>query len=635
MDGDRAKRRPLPYAEFPRHLIEAVISVEDKRFFQHNGLDLIRVLKAGYVDLKEGRKEQGASTLPMQLARSFWLDQQKSWSRKFAEVLLTIELERRFSKEQIFELYANEVYLGRRGSFSINGFGEAARSFLGKDVRRISIPEAAMLAGIIQRPSYYNPYRHPERVKQRRDLVLQLMHNNGYIDAATLAAASESPIQINPGEIESSDAPYFVDLVNEDLQDRFEDWDFASNSYKVYSTLDLDLQREAVEAVRIGMAEVDKQLRGRGRKSERAPPQVALIALDPHTGAIRALIGGRNYEQTQLNRVLAKRQPGSTFKPFVYAAALNASVERKQPLVTMANLFLDEPTTFTFNNQKYEPANYHDAYYGEVTIRQALQKSLNIPTVKAAEKIGYESVANLARAAGIRSTIYGTPSLALGSYEIPPIEIAEAYTIFANQGKHVARHWVSTIKDRNSHTVFTHSPRENQALDPRVAYIMVDLLEDVVQSGTAAGVRSRGFNLPAAGKTGTARDGWFAGFTTKLLTIVWVGYDNYTELPLEGSKSALPVWTEFMKRAHKLRQYADAKRFPEPPGIVRVAIDPFTGLLAGSECEARTELFVAGTQPRVRCEGSHDYYYDQQVTQDSGTPQRSRSIFGRVLGIFR
>jgi penicillin-binding protein 1B len=631
MDGERAKRRPVAYSEFPKHLIQAIVSIEDKRFFQHNGLDLIRVAKAAYVDVREGRKEQGASTVTMQLARSFWLDQKKSWGRKAAEVLLTVELERRFDKNKIMEMYANEVYLGRRGSFSLHGFGEAARSYFGKDVRRLSLPEAAMLAGIIQRPSYYNPFRYPERVKQRRDLVLSLMHSNGYIDASALAAATAAPMKITAGEIESSDAPYFVDLVNEDLQDKFQDWDFAANSYKVYSTLDIDLQRDAVEAVRAGMAEVDKQLRG--RKNKGAPPQVALIALDPHTGAIKALVGGRNYEQSQLNRVLAKRQPGSAFKPFVYAAALNAGLDKKEPAVTMASHFVDEPTTFLFNNQKYQPANYHGEYHGTVSIRQALLQSLNIPTIKAAEQVGYESVAGLAKAAGIRSTLYGTPSLALGSYEVPPIEVAEAYTIFANSGTHVARHWVSAIRDRSNRTVFTQKPQENQALDPRIAYIMVDLMEDVIRSGTAAGVRSRGFSVPAAGKTGTARDGWFAGFTSELLCVVWVGYDDYRELPLEGAKSALPVWTEFMKRAHKRRQYADAEAFKEPPGIVKVSIDPETGLLAGDFCEPRTELFVAGTQPRERCEETHlEYEFDNE---DLPTTRTRTNVFGRILDVFR
>ena len=286
-DADREKRTPVAYSELPKHVIEALVSVEDKRFFKHTGLDLIRMAKAAYIDVKEGRKEQGASTITMQLARSFWLDQDKNFKRKIAEIFLTMELERRFTKEQILEFYANEVYLGRRGSFSIHGFGEAARAYFGKDVRKLSVPEAATLVGIIQRPSYYNPFRYPERVKERRNLALLLMHNNGYLDAQQYMAATNSPLTLRLGETESSDAPYFVDLVNEDLQEKFQDWDFATNSYRVYSTLDLDLQQAAVEAVQEGMTQLDQQLRRmRGKKKAGQFPQAALVALDAQTGDV-------------------------------------------------------------------------------------------------------------------------------------------------------------------------------------------------------------------------------------------------------------------------------------------------------------------------------------------------------------
>jgi penicillin-binding protein 1B len=634
--GEREKRRPVAFSELPQHLIQAVISVEDKRFFDHSGLDLLRVAKAAYVDIKEGSKEQGASTITMQLARSFWLDQEKTWSRKIAEAFLTIELERRFEKQKIFELYANEVYLGRRGSFSIHGFGEAAQAYFGKDVRALNIPEAAMLAGLIQRPSYYNPFRYPERMKQRRDLVLTMMRTNGYLTEQQMTAAAGTAIAVNPGETESSDAPYFVDLVNEELQNRFQDWDFAQNAYRVYSTLDLELQKAAVEAVEKGMAEVDKHLRRvRGKKNKGKFPQVALIALDPSTGAVKALIGGRSYEKTQLNRALAKRQPGSAFKPFVYASALNSTIHSKTEKITAGSLLIDEPTTFEFNKQVYQPANFGHEYYGGVTVRHAVMKSLNIPTIKVAEKVGFKTVVDTARGAGITAPLQATPSIALGSYDIPPLEVAEAYTIFANDGVHVKRHWFGSIRDRNNRSVYEHKAVENKVLDPRVAYIMTDIMQDVMRRGTAAGARSRGFTQPAAGKTGTARDGWFAGFTSELLTVVWVGYDDYTELELEGSKSALPVWTEFMKRAHKLAQYSDAKAFKMPKGIVRLDIDPDTGLLATEDClHVESELFVAGTEPNERCEIDHDLLeFAEDPLSPDGRPRRT--WVGRVLDVFR
>ena len=611
-DEDRGKRRPVAYSELPKHLVHALISIEDKRFFNHSGLDLLRLGKAAYVDIKEGRKEQGASTITMQLARSFWLDQDKNWRRKMAEVFLTAELERRFSKEKILELYANEVYLGRRGSFSIHGFGEASRAYFGKDVRELTLSEAALLAGIIQRPGYFNPFRNPERVKERRDLTLTLMHGNGYIDSRQLTEAQAAPIKLHPAETESSDAPYFVDLLDQDLQDRFQDWDFSDNGYRVYSTLDLELQQIAVDAVRIGMQEVDRNIAKKRGKDEKGPlPQVALVAVDPHTGAIKAVVGGRNYTTSQLNHAESKRQPGSSFKPFVYAAGLETGAHKTASgqVITAANRFDDIPTTFKFGNQVYQPANFHDEYHGSVTMRSALAKSMNIPTIKLAEKVGFKNVVDLVKAAGIESPIEPTPSLALGAYEVSPLEIAGAYTIFTNGGAHLKRSFVSSIRDRKNKTVYTAKPEQNQVLDPRVAFIMTDLMSEVLRSGTGAGVRSRGFTLPAAGKTGTSRDGWFVGYTNNLLCAVWIGYDDNAELNLEGAKSAMPVWVEFMKRAHNLHQYANPKPFVMPEGVVRASIDPTTGGLANEYCpSARTEVFLTGTQPRSTCSLHNEFY---------------------------
>lgn len=636
LDESRGKRIPVAYSEFPRHMVQAIVSVEDKRFFQHSGLDLLRVAKAAYVDIKEGRKEQGASTLTMQLARSFWLDQDKNWRRKVQEIMIAAELERRFTKEEILQLYANEVYLGRRGSFSIHGFGEAAHAYFSKDVRDLSVPEAAMLAGIIQRPSYYNPFRYPERVKERRDLVLTLMHSNGYLTPAQLQAAQATPITLKPLESESSEAPYFVDMVNNELQDQFQDWNFADNAYRIYSTLDLDLQNAAGEAIRTGMAPLFKKFSNK-KKVKQNLPQVALICLDPHTGAIKALIGGRNYAESQLNRVFAKRQPGSTFKPFVYASALEMTARGKGANVTAGSTFMDEPTTFSFNNQTYQPANFGDRYMGTVTVRKALTNSLNIPTIKVAQAVGFQPVVDTARAAGITAPLQATPSLALGSYEVPPIELAEAYTIFSNEGRHAKRFWVNAIRDGANKLVYSNKPVTNQAISEQVSYIITNIMEDVVNKGTAASVRGRGFKAPAAGKTGTARDGWFAGFTSELLTVVWVGFDDYSDLDMEGSKSALPVWTEFMKRAHSLPQYSKPKPFKEPAGVVKARIDTSTGLLAGPSCiNIATEYFAAGTQPKKTC--NSDHYEDMFGTPPTETvlyEAPRRTVLGRIKDIFR
>lgn len=601
----REKRRAVKFADLPPALVHAVLSAEDKRFFQHAGFDPFRVLKAAYVDLREGRIAEGASTLTMQLAGTIWLDRsQRTWKRKAAEVLITLHLEQKLSKEQIFEYYANHIDLGMRGSFSIRGFGEAAQAYFGKDVRDLTVAEAALLAGIIQRPSWTSPVKQPERARQRRNIVLAMMRENRYITDAQYTEALASPLTIVKGGAESADAPYFVDLVNNQLQDDFQDHDFQRSSYRIYTTLDMDLQRDASEAVRLGMQKVDDQhRRQRAFRNGKIPDsQVALIALDTKTGGIVALQGGRNYGISQLNHVLAKRQPGSAFKPFVYAAALSTGLEGGPKPITSLTTLLDQPTTFYFDDQEYSPGNFKDEYKGNVTLRYALAHSKNVPTVKLGEMVGFDKVVELARRAGMNLNIRPTPAVALGAYEVTPLEVAGAYTIFPNQGAYVAPNWIKVIRDDAGKVLYDYKPKQHEALDPRVAYLMVDLLEEVMRSGTAAGVRGLGFTLPAAGKTGTSRDGWFAGFTSRLICIVWVGFDDNRELNLEGSRSALPIWAEFMKRAHKHREYRNVKEFEPPDGIVMVQVDPATGALAAPGCPgAQMQAFLAGTEPVEIC----------------------------------
>lgn len=605
-DRKREKRRLVKFADIPKVLVDAVVSAEDKRFFQHSGFDPLRVLKAAYIDVKERKNAQGASTVSMQVARLVWLDDermQRTWRRKLAEVMITLQLEQRLTKEEIFEFYANQVPLGQRGSFGISGFGEAAQVFFGKDISRLTLPEAATIAGVIHAPSATNPFRRPERARNRRNVVLGLMLENGYINEQQYAEAVASPLVLAHGGMEGSDAPYFVDLVNEEVQDQFQDKDFQANSYRIYSTLDVNLQRAAAEAVRIGLKETDDALARRRARNPKVPEaQVALVALDPQTGAIKALVGGRNYGASQLDRALAKRQPGSAFKPFVYAAALNTALEGAARVVTPASTLVDEPTTFWFDNKPYEPNNFRSKFHGLVTVREALADSMNVPTVKLAEMVGYGTVEELAKKAGMNLNIRATPAIALGAYEVTPIEVAGAYTIFANQGVYVRPNWIKNIRDDRGDGIYEYKPLTRQVLDPRVAYLMVDLLEEVLRSGTGAGVRARGFNLPAAGKTGTSHDGWFAGFTSKLICVVWVGFDDNEELHLEGAHSALPIWAEFMKRAAQLREYRNPKPFDPPEGIVSVEIDPTSGELATPACPTRRpEEFIAGTQPVTLC----------------------------------
>lgn len=603
-DKNREKRRLVKYEDIPPVLVHAVISAEDKRFFQHSGFDPIRIIKAAYVDMREHRYAQGASTLSQQLARSFWLDNDKTWRRKIPEVLITIQLEQKLSKEQIFEYYANQVPLGHRGSFGIRGFGEAAQVYFGKDVSKLTLPEAATLAGLIQQPSFTNPFRWPERARQRRNVVLKLMRENNYISDAEYQSAIQSPMELGKQGMESTEAPYFVDLVNDTLLEKFPNYNFQSNTYRVYTTLDPNLQRDAAEAVRIGMEEADKRIRLRKKRDPNYPdPQCALIAIDPQTGEVKALIGGRNYGMSQLNRILAKRQPGSSFKPFVYAAALNTGLGNGGQVITPATMIDDEPTTFYYDGKPYEPSNFEHKFFGNIDLQDAMAHSLNVATVKVAEETGYDKIVELARQAGMNVEIHPTPAVALGAYEVTPLEIAGAYTIFDNHGVYSKPYFVSDIATDHGSVLYDNKPEHRDVLDPRVAFLMDQLLEEVVRSGTGASVWGRGINFPVAGKTGTSHDGWFAGFTSKLICVVWVGFDDNRELDLEGAKSALPVWAEFMRRAHEHREYRNVTDFEPPAGVVGVQVDPTTGQLATAQCpKVRTEYFIDGTQPVELCQ---------------------------------
>ncbi|MGA2712097.1 MAG: PBP1A family penicillin-binding protein [Bryobacteraceae bacterium] len=629
-DRNREKQRVVHYEDIPPVLRNAVLSAEDKRFFQHSGFDPIGIVRSAWVDVRSRKNAQGASTLSMQLARDMFLTPARNWRRKMAEIMITMQLEQKLTKEQIFEMYSNQVDLGYRGSFTIRGFGEAAQAYFGKDIRSLSLPEAATLAAIVRGASYYNPYRHGDRVRDRRNAILALMRQNGFITDREYAVAVETPLKLVSGPAESSDAPYFVDLLNDDIEKRFPGYDFQARSARIYTTLDLDLQKAANEAVAIGMKQVDDIVR-KQKRFKNVPfvePQCALIALDPHTGEIKALVGGRNYGASQLNRMLAERQPGSIFKPFVYAAAMNTAVAGGTRTLTPASIVVDEPTTFEFDGQEYTPGNFEHEFYGPVTLRKALAKSLNVATIKVAEMVGYNAVVNLAHRAGISEDVKATPAMAIGSYDATPMEMAGAWTIFANHGVHVQPSFVSLVKEPNGKVLLDQKPVTKVVLDPRVDYLVVNMLEEVMRTGTAAGVRARGFTAPAAGKTGTSHDGWFAGFTSDLLCIVWVGFDDNRELDIEGAHSALPIWTEFMKRALQQRQYANAKPFAAPDGVVTVTIDPESGMPATAQCPAQSpEVFIAGTEPVGTCP-LHGGKGDHTTVSGWDTPSSGASASG-------
>ncbi len=605
-DKNREKRRLVKFDDIPPILVNAVVSIEDKRFFQHSGFDPIRITKAIFVDIRSGRKSQGASTLTQQLAKNLWLDPGKTFQRKFDELMITLHLEHKLTKQKIFEYYANQVDLGRRGSFAIRGFGEASQAYFGKNIRSLSIPEAATLAGLIQEPSYRNPVKWPERARARRDVVLKTMLDNGYIGETEYKVAIATPLVTAKLGSESADAPYFVDLVNDQVADKFDEENFQEAGAKIYTTLDSDLQRDATDAIAAGLKELDAILAKRRDKEGGALdlPQVALICLDPKTGEVKAFVGGRNYGSSQLDHALAHRPSGSIFKPIVYAAALNSGLEDPANPVTASTLFSDEPQTFTFGNQTYSPSDFHkDEWEGDVTLRTAFIKSLNVPAIEVAERAGYRTVSDLAHKVGLMD-VHPSPSMALGTYQVTPLEMAGAYTTFANDGVFVKPQFVSRIVNKDGKEIWSSQAESKRVLDSRVNFLVVSLMEDVLRYGTGAGVRARGFDLPAAGKTGTSHDAWFAGFTSKLLCVVWVGLDDYQDIKMEGAKAALPIWTNFMKHAHQHRAYRDVSDFVIPDGVVTAQVDTTTGALATSSCpedSIRNEYYLTGTQPVQFC----------------------------------
>jgi len=622
-DSAREKRRPVRYEDLPPTLVHAILSAEDKRFFDHGGFDFVRIAGAAWADLRHTSQHyQGASTITMQVARTFFLSNARTWHRKLAEAMVSLELEKRFNKQQIFELYANEVYLGNRGSFGIRGFSEASVAYFGKDMRQLSLAECAFLGGIIRAPNYYSSAdRRPERAAQARDRVLAQMLENKYITEDEVQEAKHAPLKLVRTAVSGAEAPYFVDMVKDHLLDKYSENELLSENFRVYTTLDPALQRAAVQAIETGAKNLDlllakrydkwrKENAKKGAPNEPIPQvQMALVALDPRTGEIKAIVGGRDYGQSQLNHALAHRQPGSVFKPFVYAAAFDNAIENVQPIVTPATTVEDEPTTFEFDGKEYTPNNYGERFLGHVTIRDALTNSLNVATVKVAELIGYGRVVQVARQMGLGNNIQATPAVALGAYEMTPVDVAAGYTAFATMGTRAEPQFLRTVIGADGSVLEKFTPQTHRVLDPRVAFLVDSLLKDVLNRGTGAAVRAGGFSLPAAGKTGTSRDGWFAGFTSNLVCVIWLGFDDNRDFGFTGGTTAGPIWADFMKAATSLSQYSAVQDFAMPDGIQSVLIDPETLQLATPNCPTtRSEVYVAGSAPTQFCElhGGHN-----------------------------
>ena len=662
----RSKRELVKYNDIPPTMVQAVLAIEDRRFFEHSGVNFGRTLEALWEDVLRQRRAQGGSTITQQLARGFFLTPEKSIKRKVTEMLIAEELEQKFSKQQIFEFYANWVDLGQRGSFAISGFAEASKAYFNKDLKDITLPEAALLAGLIQRPSYLSPYRHPERAMDRRNLVLESMVDTHAITREQADKAKAAPLKLAPPNVEASDAPYFVDMVRDSLISKYSENELNDSSYRIYTTLDPDLQKAAAQSVEAGIKLVDEQVKklrtkkvkvGKKYETKVLPgpqAQVAMVVMDPHTGAVLALVGGRDYGWSQLNHAVSKRPTGSIFKPFVYATAVNTALDGSTAVLTPASTVTDEPSSFAYGDQIYEPRNYKEEYHGDVTLRYALAMSLNNATVKVAEEVGYDKVAELAKAAGITS-VKATPAMALGSYDASPLDMSGAYTVFANNGVRLSPILLRSVRNGKGDVIANYSTDQKQVLDPRVAYVMTNMMEGVINNGLGfSAVRGRGFQAPAAGKTGSSHDGWFAGYTTNLLCIVWVGYDDYSDLRLSGAQTAAPIWTEFMKKAAALPQYSNMRAFSQPSGVVDVQLDKATNRLATPSCtDDYVSAFVAGTEPSVTCEaeagmkgilsrffGNKPVMPQAQVVngQDPNAAddaKKKKGFFGKLAGIFK
>ncbi len=555
-EGD-GRRKTVTYNDIPPYLVKAITTTEDRAFFEHYGVNIRGIARALWrrYDPEEGSRinNQGGSSITQQLIKNLLLSNEQSLSRKLTEAYMSVILETRLSKQDIFTLYANQIYLGQQSGVSIYGVGEASNAYFGKDVSQLTLPEAAFMAGIIRSPNRYNPYKHPDKVQERRNQILESMAETGEISAQQLAEYRQAPITLkeiaNTKDLQGM--PYFSQYAIEELPKLVADPE-AVQHLRVYTSIDPDLQRMAYETVAKRLNALDKNF----PKKPKGNLNAALVAMRPKTGEIVAMVGGRDYQQNQFNRATdAMRQPGSVFKPFVYTAAINSAYDSSSRQFTAATIFKDEKKTFTYGTESYSPNNFGDTFSNkELTLRDALVKSKNVITVDLAMQLNVGKVLNLANKAGMPKVEKAYPSMALGTAEATPLQVATAYTMFANLGDRVLPMPITRIAAGDGRTVTAPSPDRKNVVRPDVAYVMDDIMKDVINRGTAAQARAWGFQNVAgktafAGKTGTSRDGWFAGFTPDLVCVVYVGFDNGDDLDMKGAESAMPIWADFIKEA--------------------------------------------------------------------------------------
>lgn len=555
-EGD-GRRKTVTYNDIPPYLVKAITTTEDRAFFEHYGVNIRGIARALWrrYDPEEGSRinNQGGSSITQQLIKNLLLSNEQSMSRKLTEAYMSVIVETRLSKQDIFTLYANQIYLGQQSGVSIYGVGEASNAYFGKDVSQLTLPEAAFIAGIIRSPNRYNAYKHPDKVQERRNQILESMAETGEITQQQLGEYRNMPITLR--QISNTKdllgMPYFSQYAIEELPKLVADPE-AVQHLRVYTSIDPDLQRIAYETVAKRLSALDKNF----PKKPKGNLNAALVAMRPKTGEIVAMVGGRDYEQNQFNRATdAMRQPGSVFKPFVYTAAINSAYDSSSRQFTAATIFKDEKKTFTYGTESYSPNNFGDTFSNkEITLRDALVHSKNVITVDLAMQLNVGKVLNLANKAGMPKVEKAYPSMALGTAEATPLQVATAYTMFANLGDRVMPMPITRIAAGDGRTITAPSPDRKNVVRPDVAYVMDDIMKDVINRGTAAQAGAWGFRNVAgktafAGKTGTSRDGWFAGFTPDLVCVVYVGFDNGDDLDMKGAESAMPIWADFMKEA--------------------------------------------------------------------------------------
>lgn len=597
-DNQMEDRVPVSLDAVPKVLVDAIIATEDKRFYSHEGISIIGILRAIKDDIVSKSLKAGGSTLTQQLVKNLYLTPERTFRRKAQEALMALLIEARYDKNMILETYLNEIYLGQNGSVQIAGVEQASQVYFGKRVTYLTLPEAATLAGMIRSPNVLSPLKYPERAKARRDIVLSLMRDQKKITPAEYEAAKASALSVTRFPKTSRSAPFFVDLVLKQLRETYPETQLKTDGLRIFTTLDTTMQRSAEEALDTGIANLAKKYKYI-RNSE-TPLEGVVVTIEPGTGYVKALVGGRNYSKTQFNRAIqARRQPGSLFKPFVYVTAMDPA--RGHQALNAATILDDSPINVKAGTTVWSPQNYDNRFHGRVSVREALAHSYNIPAVRAAMDAGVPNVIKMASTIGVESRLEPYPSVSLGSFEVTPLEIAYAYSVFANLGVKAEPVSILAVVKQDGQ-LETRNVKMKRVAPASVCYVMNDVLKDVFNYGTAGRARSLGFDKPFAGKTGTTnnyRDAWFTGYSPRILSLVWVGFDDGKSVRLAGGDACLPIWTRHMNRIDGLIADVDWRR---PEDVTEREIDPESGMLATPYCpRTRSEVFVAGTEPESVC----------------------------------